>query len=410
MINRLILFIKNYARVEGDHEELIFSKQLIVIVSLCCWLCGLLWGALYYWLLGPGLSMCLPWAFVVIVGTAIPVAHWKRNHFILVYAELICITWIPALIQWTLGSINDSAMILSWSFLGPIGALLFLNQRQALLFLLQFLGIILITVLIEPKWSNDALHAGTNYRMLFYLMNLFAPSIVIYLASNYFLTNLSKQKKLSDDLLLNILPKTVADEIKTKGYADPKFFDKVTVMFTDFKDFTKISEHLSAAELVAEINYCFSEFDKIISKYNLEKIKTIGDSYMCAAGLSKQSVPSAHDSVYAALEICEFMKKERQIRKQEGKAFFEVRVGCHTGQVVAGVVGIKKFAYDVWGDTVNIASRMESSGEEGRVNISGATYELVRDQFHCVHRGKVAAKNKGEIEMYFVEASQTQAG
>ena len=214
-----------------------------------------------------------------------------------------------------------------------------------------------------------------------------------------------KGKKRSDELLLNILPAETAKELKQKGHADAKLIDHVTVMFTDFKNFTRASEQLSPPELVAEIHHCYSEFDNIIVRHNLEKIKTIGDSYMCAGGLPVPNTTNAADTVKAALEICDFMKREKQKREAEGKPFFEIRIGCHTGPVVAGIVGIKKFAYDIWGDTVNIASRMESSGEAGKVNISGATYNLVKDQFHCTYRGKIQAKNKGEIDMFFVNRS-----
>lgn len=216
---------------------------------------------------------------------------------------------------------------------------------------------------------------------------------------------IAKEKSRSDGLLLNILPAETAEELKSKGSAEAKQFDEVTVMFTDFKNFTLASEKLSAAELVREIHHCYSEFDKIISKYNLEKIKTIGDSYMCAGGLPVPNKTNAEDTVKAALEICEFMKLEKQNHEAEGKPFFEIRIGCHTGPVVAGIVGIKKFAYDIWGDTVNIASRMESSGEAGKVNISGATYELMKDKFHCTYRGEIEAKNKGILKMYFVGRS-----
>lgn len=214
---------------------------------------------------------------------------------------------------------------------------------------------------------------------------------------------IKKGKELSDKLLLNILPEQVAEELKAKGSAEAKHFDKVTVMFTDFKGFTKISENLSPTELVAEIDSCFKTFDSIISKYNIEKIKTIGDSYMCAGGLPVENRTNAHDIVNAAIEIQKYMNKHLQQRKKEGKEIFEIRIGIHTGPVVAGIVGVKKFAYDIWGNTVNIASRMESSGEPGMINISGSTYELVKDKFNCRHRGKIEAKNIGEIDMYFVD-------
>ena len=215
--------------------------------------------------------------------------------------------------------------------------------------------------------------------------------------------DLVAEKKKSDDLLLNILPEEVAEELKAKGSADAKQYQDVTVMFTDFKGFTQISEKLSPAELVAEIDFCFKAFDNIISKHTIEKIKTIGDSYMCAGGLPVINATNATDVVNAALEIQEFMRLHLKNRLDAGKEPFEIRIGIHTGPVVAGIVGLKKFAYDIWGDTVNIASRMESSGEAGKVNISGNTYTLVKDKFNCIHRGKIQAKNKGEIDMYFVE-------
>ena len=214
---------------------------------------------------------------------------------------------------------------------------------------------------------------------------------------------IEKEKLRSDELLLNILPEEVAEELKTKGSAEAKQFEDVTVMFTDFKDFTGISEKLSPAELVAEIDTCFKAFDGIISKHNIEKIKTIGDSYMCAGGLPVANTTNASDVVKAAIEIQDYMQQYSLKQKANNKEVFEIRIGIHTGPVVAGIVGVKKFAYDIWGDTVNIASRMESAGETGKINISGSTYLLIKDKFKCVHRGKIQAKNKGEIDMYFVE-------
>ncbi len=211
-------------------------------------------------------------------------------------------------------------------------------------------------------------------------------------------------KKRSDELLLNILPEETAEELKETGTAKAKSFDQVTVMFTDFKNFTQASELLSAEELVEEINVCYSEFDRIITKYGIEKIKTIGDSYMCAGGIPVTNATHPVDVVKAGLEMQAFIASNKEARIARGEPFFDLRLGVHTGPVVAGIVGIKKFAYDIWGDTVNTASRMESSGEIGKVNVSGFTYELIKDHFKCSHRGKIEAKNKGQIDMYFVES------
>jgi adenylate cyclase len=215
---------------------------------------------------------------------------------------------------------------------------------------------------------------------------------------------IEKEKGRSEKLLLNILPHETAEELKEKGSATPKHYDMVSVLFTDFKGFTTIAEKLSPHELVEELNQCFLGFDHIIDKHNLEKIKTIGDAYMCAGGIPAENTTNPVDVVKAGLEIKKYMEDLKKEKEAKGEGYWEIRIGIHTGPVIAGVVGKNKFAYDIWGDAVNTASRMESSGIPGVVNISGATYELVKEHFNCTHRGKIAAKNKGEIDMYIVES------
>ncbi|MBK9319818.1 MAG: adenylate/guanylate cyclase domain-containing protein [Bacteroidetes bacterium] len=203
-----------------------------------------------------------------------------------------------------------------------------------------------------------------------------------------------------DELLQNILPYEVAEELKATGATTPTSYAMVSVLFVDMIAFTKISERLSPGALVAELHYCFSAYDRIIQKFGLEKIKTLGDAYMCAGGVPVANETHAFDTIYAAREMIDFMQLYNENKTEDRK--IDIRVGIHTGPVVAGIVGIKKFAYDIWGDTVNIAARMEQSGEAGRINISESTYELVKDSIRCSSRGKIHAKYKGEINMYFV--------
>ena len=212
------------------------------------------------------------------------------------------------------------------------------------------------------------------------------------------------EKKKSDDLLLNILPEVVAQELKQTGRTTPRSYEVATVMFTDFENFTIKSEKLSPEELVSIIDSCFKKFDEIISKHNIEKIKTIGDAYLCVSGLPDTKDHNAINVIHAAMEIIDVIKTLKE--EDEEKGFFDIRIGIHTGPLVAGVVGNKKFAYDIWGDTVNTAARMEQSSEANRINISHSTYELVKDKFNCSFRGKQPAKNKGLIEMYFIEGEK----
>jgi class 3 adenylate cyclase len=217
-----------------------------------------------------------------------------------------------------------------------------------------------------------------------------------------------KEKERSEELLLNILPAEVAEELKLNGSSPARTFDEVTVLFTDIKEFTNISEQLTATELVAEINICFQAFDEITSKYDIEKIKTIGDAYLAAGGLHIPRKTEPRNVVLAALEMQKFVQQRRKQNQERGALGFEMRCGIHTGPVVAGIVGIKKFQYDIWGDTVNTAARMESGGEVGQVNISESTYQLLANdpQFTFVNRGKIDVKNKGEIQMYYVDEKQ----
>ena len=216
------------------------------------------------------------------------------------------------------------------------------------------------------------------------------------------------EKGKSEELLLNILPLETAAELKKYGKAKARHYDFASVMFTDFKGFTQLSEKLTSKDLVKEIDYCFSNFDDIIENFKIEKIKTIGDAYMCAAGIPKEDSNNPIFLALAGLGIIQFMEEHKEERKKKSLPFFELRLGIHTGPLVTGVVGKKKFAYDIWGDTVNTASRMESSGEPGMLNISESTYKVIEPYFDCEFRGKIEAKNKGKIAMYFVKGIKSE--
>jgi hypothetical protein len=208
-------------------------------------------------------------------------------------------------------------------------------------------------------------------------------------------TMIEEEKRKSETLLLNILPEETARELLSKGVTQSRKYDMVTVMFTDFVGFTQITETLKAEDLVLVVDKYFRAFDDITLKYGVEKIKTIGDAYMCAGGLPTPNATNPEDVLNAAIEMMQYMD-------QGSSNTFKLRIGIHTGPVIAGVVGKHKFQYDIWGDAVNVAARMEQNSMPGRINISGATFGFVKDHFSCEYRGKIEAKHKGEMEMYFV--------
>ncbi|MFK7921473.1 MAG: adenylate/guanylate cyclase domain-containing protein [Bacteroidia bacterium] len=206
-------------------------------------------------------------------------------------------------------------------------------------------------------------------------------------------------------LLHNILPTSVADSLLEKKRVPPKRYEEVSILFTDFKGFTELAAQLSPEQLVAELEFIFGEFDLVMEKYGLEKIKTIGDAYMAASGLPEEKIGIDHalDAVAAALDMQEIIRKWGALNRQKNKAVWELRIGINSGPVVAAVIGESKFAYDIWGDTVNVASRMETHGEVNKVNISESTYQLVNRYCECEYRGPVAVKSKGEVGMYFAK-------
>jgi adenylate cyclase len=256
------------------------------------------------------------------------------------------------------------------------------NRRNLLLFVLALVlvGVVFIVRGYFSKRKSVRLLRQKNYEVV-----------------------MAKQK--SDELLLNILPESIADELKEFGRTTPNRHENATVMFTDFKGFTKYSEKNSPMELVHLVDHYFRAFDKIVAKYHIEKIKTIGDAYMCVCGIPSPNENHAGNMIRAAFEFHEFVNQTAAEKQKQNLPYLEMRIGIHSGPLVAGVVGSRKFAYDVWGDTVNIAARMEQSGEPGTINVSETVYALARNDFDFIHRGEIEAKNKGKLKMYFVNAA-----
>ena len=386
----------------GDSDDLRLQKSLLVMFTFPFLIAGVVWGIMYF-MFGEKSAAIIPLSYAVV--SLLSILHFSitRNFVALRFTQLLLILLLPIALMVVLGGFVKGSVVIMWALISPLGAMLFYPPEIAPRWLIAFIILAIASSLLQP-WLGIETNLKEGQIKLFFLINLIAVGSLIFSMFYYFVTRKNFFQARSESLLLNILPKQTAEELKANGKTEAKHFESVTVMFTDFKNFTKISEELSPAELVSEIDECFKTFDNIIGRHNIEKIKTIGDAYMCAGGLPVINTTHAFDVVSAALEIQQFISNRVVQKKAQGKQPFEIRIGIHTGPVVAGVVGIKKFAYDIWGDTVNIASRMESSGEAGKINISGATYELVKQKFHFLCRGKIEAKNKGMIEMYFVEA------
>lgn len=421
IVNRYRTNLREISTSVQDSAEIVVQKMSIVLISIATCAAALVWTALYYYYYGFCLITILPFTYFLAVGPALIIYFFTKKPQLLVNVQLCCIFFITVMIEVASGGFKGGIVIL-WAFLAPAGALIYKGLKHAAVWMALFIIAIIGIALVHEHLSAYFHPIPETAQFMFNCMNILGPGIVIYFSMQFFvksvirdgrllqennlvlsntLGELKHEKQKSDDLLLNILPAEIAEELKAKGTTTARHYDNVTVLFTDFVNFTKASENMGAQALIDELHTCFKVFDDITAKYNIEKIKTIGDAYLAVCGLPTADAKHAENIVGAAIEIIRYMQA-RQAKL--GNNAFKIRIGIHSGSVVAGIVGVKKFAYDIWGDTVNTAARMEQNSESGKINISQTAYELVKDKFPCTYRGEIEAKGKGVMKMYFVEA------
>jgi len=388
-----------FAYDPADTVEIRIEKQTVLLVAGSCCLAGLVWSLMYLVIFGPGLIAFWPFLFVVIMGIALAISHVRRNHLIAAYAQIICIIYISSLLQWTIGDVFASGIVIIWAFIGPLTALLFFSFRRASVWLLLFLVNVAITVSFNDFFAARGQEVSEGTQLFLFYTNLTFAATVVFVFSGYFVHSALLEREKANALLLNVLPKEIAPILKSGQKTIADHHDSVSVLFADIVGSTPLFADLPPAEAVDWLNECFSRFDRLVEKYGLEKIRTVGDNYMIAAGAPSYRPDHAPAIAQLALDM---VAECRKMQPRNGKHMM-FRVGIHSGPLVAGVIGTTKFHYDVWGDTVNIASRMESHGEAGRVHISRATYELLGDGFHCTPRGIIPIKGKGEMETWFLE-------
>lgn len=291
-----------------------------------------------------------------------------------------------------------------------IAVILARGWRRTFLALAVFAVVTTVVFTIEymrPEWVIA--HASERERWQDVFANFMFVLLITGIVVMVLADTLDRERQLSDRLLLNVLPEQVARELKLFGHAQPRNYADATVLFTDIAGFTAIAEKTSPETLVQDLDQVFSRFDAISKRFGVSRIKTIGDAYMAAGGVPEPNATHPQDVLRCALKMLEAMHEINVARREAGKATWEMRIGVHTGALTGGVVGIEKFAYDLWGDTVNVASRMESNGEPGRINISAATYVRVKDAFETQQRGSIAVKNRGELEMFFVLGEKSRS-
>ncbi|MGD2078583.1 MAG: adenylate/guanylate cyclase domain-containing protein [Chloroflexota bacterium] len=395
-----------FAYDPADSDERRVEKFAIFLVASACCLAGVVWTAMYYVVFGPGFTTWLPLLFLVCVGSSLVISHLTRNHWIAVYSQIICIIYITALIQWSIGGAFESGLVMIWAFLGPLIALMFFSVRQSVGWLLLYLLNITITLVFNDYFASHGQGVSDEVSMFFFWMNLSIASVVVFVFAGYFVISAVNEREKANRLLLNVLPKEIAPALKSGTRSIAEHYDSASVLFADIVGSTPLFSRLTPDEAVEWLNEVFSLLDTLVEQHGLEKIRTIGDSYMVAAGVPVPDRKHAQAIGDFALEMMAALN-QAPARNGQRLAF---RVGINSGPLVAGVIGQSKFHYDLWGDTVNTASRMESHGQPGKVQVTQATYELLKDDFEFVARGPINVKGKDTMETYFLVGRKAGSG
>jgi guanylate cyclase len=402
-LGQVLGWLVNIGADPGDDDDIRLKKSMLVVGSFPFAFAGLLWGAMYYQF-GEPVAATIPFSYGIVSLLSILLFGLTRRYHFFRFSQLLLILLLPFLLMITLGGfVNGSAVIL-WALLCPLGALLFDKPSRAVYWFAAFVGLVVIS-----GFMQSAIDVSTNLSpgiiVFLFVLNLLGVGSLIFLMVFYFVMQKNLFQEKSENLLLSILPKEITRILKNETRTIADHFEGASILFADVVNFTPMSATMSPDELVELLNEVFSVFDSLVEKYHLEKIKTIGDCYMVASGVPRPRSDHAVVLVNLALDMRDYVRQH-----EFGGRKLAFRMGINSGPVVAGVIGTKKFIYDLWGDAVNTASRMESHGQEGIIQITRATYELVKEDFVCEPQGFVDVKGKGKMAVWYVTQRLTSAG
>jgi guanylate cyclase len=393
-----------------DSDAVRLQKAVLAIFGTPNMLVGYLWGLLYF-AFGEPVTGSIPLVYGVVSTLTLTHLALTGRHRLHRKTQLLMVLLLPFLVQLSLGGLVSSSAVLLWSMLTPFQALLTIGPRRSLGWFLAYLGLVVASSFLQPylRASNNL---SLVIELIFFVLNIGGVSAIAFGLLYFFVSQrdeafslLHIEQKKSENLLLNILPAEIVELLKKQPGTIADYFDEVSVLFADVVNFTPMVAQMTPIDVVNLLNEVFSYFDLLVEKYNLEKIKTIGDAYMVAAGVPKPRNDHAQAIANVALEMCAYICTHPSVAGRR----VDFRIGINSGPVVAGVIGRQKFQYDMWGDVVNTASRMESHGEGGRIQITRATYLLLKEEFVCEPRGSVTVKGKGEIETWYLMGKRAYA-
>lgn len=398
LIKRLIDRIDNAATLPDDAAPIRLQKTLLIFLNAA----GLLivpWGARYLFDGGMPFPAFVALSYSLLSAVALAHLLLTRRAAVAAALQLVGLLLAPVFIQWSMGGFVASGAIVLWSLLAPLCALVFLGTRMAV----WWFGAYALLVLVAA--TKDITQGATQQQVLLYCENVLLVSSLAFISLRFFvverdkaLTALQREQQRSESLLLNILPSPIAERLKAGSQTIADGYAEASILFADLVGFTRMSTTVSPEQLVVMLNRLFSRFDELSGRFGVEKIKTIGDAYMACAG-----VPVARpDHAEAVADMALAMREALQEHNREFGSSLQIRIGINSGPVVAGVIGLRKFIYDLWGDTVNLASRMESNGVPDRIQVSAATWERLRDRYDFEARGDIDVKGIGSVKAYLL--------
>jgi guanylate cyclase len=401
-LSELRSYLERIGTLETDTPEERRAKATLLVLSGICFFASIVWGTMYFVILGPTITVFITYGFTAVIGVALLVFVATKRFALLLYPFFVMILWNPIAMQWSLGGFAASGVLMTWSILAPFCALMFQTVRAAVWWFAAYLVLLAVSLFLDQQFQTLVPQLSQQTSMLFFGMNIVGPAVAIFLSMMYFVNAYQREHERSESLLLNILPKEIVPVLKSGQETVADHYETCSILFCDMVGSTPIFADLAPAEVVDWLNEAFTMFDGLVEKYGVEKIRTIGDNYMIAAGVPTPRADHATAITALALDIVLGLK---QLPDRNGKRL-EFRLGINSGPIIAGIIGKAKFQYDLWGDTVNVAARMEQHGEVGKVHISAATYELIKDAFECDHRGMISVKGKEKMETWFVVGSK----
>lgn len=382
---------------ESDPDHLRAQKVTLTIAAACVVVLAVAWVATY-WLLGLPAAAAIPFAYQVASVITVGVFAWTKSYPFFRATQTAMMTGLPFLLQWTIGGYVASSAVSLWALVAAIGTLFFYSASGSIPWFLAFLGLSVLSGVLDPGLAEHAAPIPDLVRTVFFVLNVGGVSVTAYTLLQYAVRARDDAYERSESLLLNVLPRPIAERLKRERGVIAELHPDVTVLFADVVAFTPFTERTEPARVVGVLDEIFSSFDALAERHGLEKIKTIGDAYMVAAGLPEARAD--HGEVMADMAL-EMLVAFARVGDRLGDDH-AIRIGMHSGPVIAGVIGSHKFAYDLWGDTVNTASRMESHGVPGRIQVTEDMYRRLRSEFAFERRGEIEVKGKGRLVTYLL--------